>query len=196
MSDKVLNEFEIQKIENIFRNSHLYTKNKIEITYTNVDNGSYPHINYDLIIDKKIHINLYASKNTYENEDEYLKKYAHYDMDDYPDFPDVVIDSSDDLYPLNVLEIKSSVYVEKSTNKKLHLEEYSKSFWELFECEFYLDYKNTSHMGFFGRNYERSNEWKKKTISNFDKKGKKFLKDTFSKIEKLKKTVKFGNPKN
>ena len=74
MSDKVLNEFEIQKIENIFRNSHLYTKNKIEITYTNVDNGSYPHINYDLIIDKKIHINLYASKNTYENEDEYLKK--------------------------------------------------------------------------------------------------------------------------
>ena len=37
---------------------------------------------------------------------------------------------------------------------------------------------------------------KKKTISNFDKKGKKFLKDTFSKIEKLKKTVKFGNPKN
>ena len=53
MSDKVLNEFEIQKIENIFRNSHLYTKNKIEITYTNVDNGPIPpwwHIVYPLLI--------------------------------------------------------------------------------------------------------------------------------------------------
>ena len=51
-------------------------------------------------------------------------------------------------------------------------------------------------MGFFGRTSKRRIEWTKETDSKFDKKGKKFLKDTFSKIEKLKKTVKFGNPKN
>ena len=166
--EKVINIEEIQKIENIFRNAHLNTKSKIKITHTSVENRTYPHINYDLIIDKKIHINLYASKKTYVSEDKRIE---------------------------SRLTVTSSVYVEKSSNKKLHLNEYNQSFWELSEFDLYLDYKSYSYLGFFGRTSKRRIEWTKETDSKFDKKGKKFLKDTFSKIEKLKKTVKFGNLK-
>ena len=95
--EKVINIEEIQKIENIFRNAHLNTKSKIKITHTSVENRTYPHINYDLIIDKKIHINLYARKKTYVSEDKRIE---------------------------SRLRVTSSVYVEKSSNKKLHLNEY------------------------------------------------------------------------
>ena len=140
--EKVINIEEIQKIENIFRNAHLNTKSKIKITHTSVENRTYPYINYDLIIDKKIHINLRARKKTYVSEDKRIE---------------------------SRLTVTSSVYVEKSSNKKLHLNEYNQSLeieiitWYsefgkvLVNVEDILDANN--------KNIECYNEYKNKYLS-------------------------------
>ena len=187
--DKELNSFEIQKIENIFRNCHLHTKDKVNIRYSSVDKE---YIVYYLKLSNKIHIELFAGKHSYAGEDSYRNiissnyyKDQKVDKNSYRKLPNPS-NLPKELYPFKILQIRSLVWIKNAYKNR-------DGWKEICTYNFWLDYELKTYEGFLGETTEYSNKWEKELILEFDKIGKEFIKKTFSGIKKISKKEKFAN---
>ena len=183
--DDHLNEYEIQKINEIFNSFHLYTNEKVvyRISYNEPI-----HVCSYLKIGKFKHVELFASIeacgiNDYSDFFYYNSPGRHdgkkIKKDSYRNLPNPLELEKDD-YPIKIMKLSSYTFLENSKNGKP----------KLYEDRFLIRYKYKSYQGFFGTSYDKT-FWKERLEKEFDDIKLYFIKNTLSELKKFKNKNKF-----